>query len=71
MVESLVVSCHERKLAKHVKKAREKKTDRDKERAFRRVLPLLQVLLLSNHVPVSLLLQDLKEMKSTKRRKKN
>ena len=33
--------------------------------------PLLQVFLLSKHVPLSLLLQGLKEMENTKRKKKN
>ena len=34
----LVVSCHERKLAKHVKGVREK-TERDKERTFHSLSP--------------------------------
>ena len=34
-----MVSCHERKLAKHVKEIREKKTKRDKERTFHNFSP--------------------------------
>ena len=37
----LVVSFHERKLAKHAKRVREKKTRRDKERIFHRLLPFI------------------------------
>ena len=33
----LVVSCHESKLAKHVKRVREKKIRRDRERTFHRL----------------------------------
>ena len=60
-----MVSCHERKLTKHVKEDKEKKK-RGKERTFHRLSPLLQELLLSNHVSLSFLLQDLQEMKNTK-----
>ena len=58
----VVVSCHETKLAKHVKEVKEKKTRRGKERPFIDCHLLLQALLLSTHVPLSLLLQDLQEM---------
>ena len=54
------------KLAKHVKGVREKKTKRGKERIFYNCHLLLQALLLFNHVPLSLLLQDLQEMENTK-----
>ena len=62
----LVVSCHERKLAKHVKGVRKKKTRRDKERTFHRLSSSIQALLLSSHVLHSFLLYDLQEMKNTK-----
>ena len=39
LMESLVVSCHAKKLTKHVKGVKEKKIKRDKERAFHRLSP--------------------------------
>ena len=36
-----MISCHERKLAKHVKGVRDKKTRRDKERTFHRLSPFI------------------------------
>jgi len=54
-----------RKLAKHVKGVREKKTSRDKKRTFHKCHPPLQSLLLSSYVLLSFLLHDLEEMKNT------
>ena len=41
----VVVSCHERKLATHVKGVREKKTKRDKERTFHSLSPSMSITL--------------------------
>ena len=49
-------------MAKYVKGVREKKTKRE---PFIACHFLLQELLLSNHVSLSLILQDLQEMKNT------
>ena len=55
----------EKRLAKHVKEVREENKDKLKV-PFIDCQLLLQALLLSNHVPLSLLLQDLQEMENTK-----
>ena len=55
-----------RKLAKHVKGFREKKTSRDMREPFIEYHPLLQALLLSSYVLLSSLLYDLQEMKNIK-----
>jgi len=52
------------KLATRVKRVREKKTKKGKESIFIDCHLLLQGLLHSKHVPLSLLLQDLQEMKN-------
>ena len=61
-----MVSCHERKLAKHVKGVREKNTSRDKERTFHRVSPsitsTLAFILCTTLFPI----QDLQEMENMK-----
>ena len=66
-VSKLVVSCNERKLAKHVKGVREKKIKRGKERIFYRLsLSIKSTLTFQPCTTLSLLLQDLQEMKNTK-----
>ena len=40
-IKRLVVSCHEKKLAKHVKRVREKKIKRDKERTIHKLSPFI------------------------------
>ena len=54
------------RLAKHVKRVREKKIKRGQREPFINYHLLLQELLLSNHIPLSLLIQDLQEMKNIK-----
>ena len=65
-----MVSCHERKLTKYVKGVREKKIREIKREPFIDCHLPLQALLFFTHVPLSFLLQDVQEMKNTKRKKK-
>jgi len=58
-----------RKLTKHVKGVRKKKTSRDKERTFHRVSPSITSTLAFILCTISSLLQDLQEMKNTKEEK--
>ena len=53
-------------LATHVKGVREENKDKLREHPFIDCHLLLQALLLPNHVPLSLLVQDLQEMKNIK-----
>ena len=59
-----------RKLAKHVKGVREKKTKPGKERTFHRLSPSITRTLIFQPYTTLLLLKDLQEMKNTKRKKK-
>ena len=58
----------EKRLVKHVKVVREKKIKRGKKRTFHRLLPsIIRTLAFQPYTTLSLLLQDLQEMKNTKK----
>ena len=59
----VIVSCHERKLAKHVKRVREKKTKRGKERTFHKLSPSITSTLAFQACTTLSLLQDLQNGK--------
>ena len=65
-----MVSCHERKLAKYVKRVREKKTQRDKERTFHRLSSSITSTLTFHPYTTLFPITRSKRNENTKRKKK-